>query len=57
MVRLEDGVDFKCPRPDCGHGWSIESWDTEYGDPQPGIHQVYCSKCDRHVKLIEDLTH
>jgi len=39
------GSDLKCPQ--CGHGFDIE-WDTEYGDPQVGEHEVECcSNCGR----------
>lgn len=49
MFYLEAGNDFKCPY--CELGLSIESWNTEYGDPVPGTHYTKCPRCNMKFSL------
>ncbi len=33
--------DFKCP--ECGQGFDVDEWTTEYGDPIDGVYDVNCN--------------
>ncbi len=53
MITLEGGDEFQCPH--CGHGYDVREWGTEYNDPQPGSHEVFCSKCDKKFTIDVDV--
>ena len=52
MIILEDDGGDTVVCPYCGTGFSIE-WDTEYGDPVCGSHDVQCTnyKCAKEFTV------
>jgi hypothetical protein len=56
MIRLEADDYHGFPCPHCEKGWSIDGWDTEYGDPVRGRHEVYCSACSRKFEIDVEVT-
>lgn len=49
----DGGQDVACPH--CGDTFSAE-WDTEYGDPLPGIGDLHtCPNCDKEFFVDTDV--
>lgn len=49
-IRLEcDSHGFQCPH--CHKTLSVESWDTEYNEPSPGMSRVFCPCCDNYFNI------